>query len=158
MNTRFGFLLLTCCTVILAAEEAIHIRNAVDAKYEDDKLISASIKKKIDRPKLPKLELSLAEVNSKTDSELYELFYDNEKVRDQWIEDQYRSVVNKMDKPDISDEELKLLFSQRDRLEKKRQKIEEARKKKAWKVRFYFNQLPLGMHKHSNIFSSLLNG
>lgn len=184
MKTRFGFLLLAYCKVILA-DDAVLVKDAADRSgaahpdaiaenvdantgadmkkstqqngdYDGDELdlsainpdnLSAPIqfgtrkKKSVDRSKLPKLKLSQSDINSRTDSELYQLFYDNAKERDQWIEDHYRSIINKMTKPDISEAELKVLFDKRTMLEKKRENMEDLRKKKAEKVGLFLLSL-----------------
>lgn len=89
---------------------------------------------KVDKSSYTKLELTVDEINSKSDAELYELFYLNSKEKDAWVEETYRKMIDKMDKPDISDVELKTLFKKRDMMEERMEKMDIKRREKAEKV------------------------
>lgn len=95
-----------------------------------------SSKKTIDKSKYPKhlYELSPEEIHTKTDAELFALYHDNAKIQDSWVHDNYRSIIDKMDKPDITDVELKVLFKKRDMIERRMEKMEAQRVEKAEKV------------------------
>ncbi|KAL7512653.1 hypothetical protein ACHAXN_009694 [Cyclotella atomus] len=88
--------------------------------------------KSVDKSKYStKLDLTPAEINAKSDDELYELFYQNSQDNDGWVKETYRKLIDKMDKPDISDVELKILFKKRDMMEKRLEELDVNRKKKA---------------------------
>jgi hypothetical protein len=101
-----------------------------------DDIASIDLNKRfIDKSKYSEtLNLSPAEINAKSDNELYELFYQNSEEKDTWFKDSYRKMIDKMDKPDISDVELKILFKKRDMMQKRLEKMDVDRKKKADEV------------------------
>ena len=125
--------------IIISTERISHEDDEIEPSEMDLQLSLPKLdggKRTLDKSKYPNkhLDLSPEEIHAKTDAELIALYHDNTKIQDEWIHNNYRSIIDKMDKPDITDIELKVLFKKRDMIEKKIERMETQRVKKAEKV------------------------